>query len=108
MMAILLQLQDSGWSISLWLDGIPVFFGHFWPLKLCVERSFLKKLAAFCGSSIALFQALSVFDTSILLDLDTILADSCDIIEIVAGLGLEAASKQNMTFVRSQQELTLF
>ena len=73
-----------------------------------MERSFLKKLAAFCGSSIALFQALSVFVPSLLLDLDTILADSCDIIEIVAGLGLEAASKQNMTFVRSQQELTLF
>ena len=29
MMAILLQLQNSGWSILLWLDGIPVFLATF-------------------------------------------------------------------------------
>ena len=29
MMAFLLQLQNSGWSILLWLDGIPVFLATF-------------------------------------------------------------------------------
>ena len=70
-------------------------FGHFWPLKLCVERSFLKKLAAFCGYSIASFKLSQILFRQFYSTLDTILADSCDIFENVAGMGLEAAPKQN-------------
>ena len=75
---------------------------------LCAGKIFLEKLAAFCGHSNVSSKLSQILFRQFYSTLDTKLADSCDIIEIGAGLGLKAASKQNMTFVRSQQELTLF
>ena len=88
--------------------GVPIFYK---PLLAFVAAAFgstfSKKLAAFCGY-LNVFSKLSQFLFGILLDFRHLTCGFVRSFEIVAGMGLEAASKQNMTFVRSQQELTLF
>ena len=97
MMAFLFWHQILELEHLLWLDGVPTFTSHFWLLMLCAGKIFLEKLAAFCGHSNVSSKLSQILFRQFYSTLDTILADSCDIFENVAGMGLEAASKQSKT-----------
>ena len=85
--------------------------GIFWPL-LAFEalrgKIFLEKACSLLRALDCSLQAFSDFVSSILLDFRHHTCGFSSFVRESGWQGLEAASEQNMTFVRSQQELTLF